>query len=226
MDIDEIYKLRRQGNTEGAYEAARKAYATDKSIPVAKAMFWTAIDILKIRIDEKRMEEATKIYLALDRLLRNTVDESGEMTEALKKSKKSLGQKEEHEYHLENIPAHIQTGVWGEEYAAAYLRGKGYVIIERNWHSGHRDIDFVARHNELTVFVEVKTRRSRDYGEPEEAVNYRKQKNLLRAINHYMKYHSISTPCRFDVITIIGHPGCLSPEINHIEDFALNMTHR
>ncbi len=71
------------------------------------------------------------------------------------------------------------------------------------------------------VFVEVKTRRNRDFREPER--QWKKQKNLLRSINHYLNYRNIETPWRFDVITIIGVPGCSSPEINHIEDFMLHI---
>ena len=222
MSVNEVYELRRQGKIEKAYEIIREIYATDKSGPVAKAMFWTAVDVLKKRVEENRMEEASKIYLALDRLLRNTVDENGWMAQSLK----LLGREQTSEELKDNGPVHLQSGFWGEDLAAAYLREKGYVILERDWHSGHRDIDIIAQNNECMVFVEVKTRRSRDYGEPEIAVNLQKQKNLLRAINHYLNYRRIDTPWRFDVITIIGMPGCSSPEINHIEDFTLNLNYR
>ena len=226
MNVNEVYELRRQGKIEEAYEIIREIYATDKSGPVAKAMFWTAVDVMKKRVEENRIEEASKIYLALDRLLRNTVDENGWMAQSLKKCQKLLGREQTSEELKDNGPVHLQSGFWGEDLAAAYLREKGYVILERDWHSGHRDIDIIAQNNECMVFVEVKTRRSRDYGEPEIAVNLQKQKNLLRAINHYLNYRRIDTPWRFDVITIIGMPGCSSPEINHIEDFTLNLNYR
>ena len=70
------------------------------------------------------------------------------------------------------------------------------------------------------VFVEVKTRRNRLFGDPEEAVDYRKRQNLAQAINHYVKYKRLRQPIRFDVITIIGMIGA-EPEIDHIEDFPL-----
>lgn len=222
MNINEVYELRRQGKIEEAYESIRKIYATDKSSFAAKAMFWTAVDILKKRVNERRMEEATKICQALERLFNNTVDDNGWMKDALNKCQKLVGREQTREEIIDNGPEHLQSGVWGEELAAAFLRDKGYVILERDWHSSHRDIDIIACQNDCTVFVEVKTRRSRDYGEPEVAVNYKKQKNLIRAINHYLNYRRITTPWRFDVITIIGKPGCTSPEINHIEDFTLN----
>jgi putative endonuclease len=63
----------------------------------------------------------------------------------------------------------------------------------------------------------VKTRRNRTYTDPERAVNYQKMQNLRMAANHYVKYHHINAPVRFDIITVTGTPGD-SPEIEHIQD--------
>ena len=70
------------------------------------------------------------------------------------------------------------------------------------------------------MFVEVKTRRNRVFGEPEEAIDYRQMQSLQQAINHYIKYHRINSEVRFDIISIIGTIGS-EPEINHIKDVAL-----
>ena len=121
-----------------------------------------------------------------------------------------------------HISDHLLLGCWGEELAVRYLRKKGYDIVERDWHSNHRDIDIIALLDDTLVFVEVKTRRNRDFSEPESAVNYQKQRNLLQSINHFLKTKSIDLPWRFDVITIVGTTGCQDPEINHIEDFVLS----
>ena len=122
---------------------------------------------------------------------------------------------------LSNTSEHLILGCWGEELAVRYLQKKGYEIVERDWHSNHRDIDIIAHLDGMLVFVEVKTRRNRDFSEPESAVNYQKQRNLLQSVNHYIKSKSIDIPWRFDVITIVGKTGCKEPEINHIEDFVL-----
>jgi uncharacterized protein (TIGR00252 family) len=114
---------------------------------------------------------------------------------------------------------HIQTGIWGEELAAAYLREKGYVIIERDWHSKHRDIDIIAQDGDTIVFVEVKTRSNRDFGDPLQAVDFDKRHHLRLAINHYINYRRLDIPWRFDVITIVGELDSTMPEITHIEDF-------
>ena len=113
---------------------------------------------------------------------------------------------------------HTETGRWGEEVAVAYLRGKGYVILERDWHSGHRDIDIIACQEDVLVFVEVKTRSNTDFNTPEQAVDYAKKRNLRNAINHYIKARKTDKPYRFDIITVVGAPGCTEPVINHMED--------
>lgn len=119
------------------------------------------------------------------------------------------------------MAAHNELGQWGEDLAVAYLQGKGYQIVERDWKSGHRDIDIIARDEAGTiVFVEVKTRRNRVFGEPEEAIDYRKLQSLRQAINHYINFKRINSEVRFDIISIIGTVGS-EPEINHIKDVSL-----
>lgn len=222
MTVNEVFGLRNQGRKEEAYEAARTIYATDKGPYASAAMFWTAVDMLKMRASEDCMEEARKIYMALERLLPNVKDEKGWMHDAMKKCQALLEKGDNRERLLDEGPEHLKTGIWGEELAAAYLREKGYVILERNWHSSHRDIDIVAQQGECIVFVEVKTRRSRDFSDPLQAINYQKQKNLRLAINHYIHYRKFDNPWRFDVITIVGKIGTKMPEIEHIEDFGIN----
>ena len=220
MTVNEIFTLRNLGKTEEAYEAARQVYAVNKSPYASAVMFWTAVDMLKMRMGEGRKDEAGKIYMALGRLMDNVKDEKGWMHDAMRKCQ-SLMERRENDI-LADGPEHIQMGAWGEELAAAYLREKGYVILERDWHSKHRDIDIIAQQNDCIVFIEVKTRRNSDFGDPLQAINYRKQKNLRLAINHYIHYRKFDNPWRFDVITIVGELGSKMPEINHIEDFQLN----
>lgn len=115
------------------------------------------------------------------------------------------------------MSAHNELGQWGEEVAANYLESKGYRILERDWKSGHRDLDIIARTANEVVFVEVKTRRTREFGNPFEAVDYRKRHNLLAAINQYVRYRQIDMPLRLDIISIIAED-MSHPEIEHIED--------
>jgi len=118
------------------------------------------------------------------------------------------------------MAAHNELGKWGEDKASEFLQHNGYKIIERDWKSGRRDIDIVATDGKEVVFVEVKTRRNRLFGEPEEAVDYRKLQSLRLAINHYIKYRHINCDVRFDIISIVGMIG-QEPEIDHIIDVPL-----
>ena len=118
------------------------------------------------------------------------------------------------------MAAHNELGKWGEDLAADYLQRRGYEILERDWKSGRIDLDIVAREGSTLVIVEVKTRRNRLYGDPEEAVDYRKRKSLQSAINHYAKSHRMSAAVRFDIISVVGMIGT-TPEIDHIKDVTL-----
>lgn len=118
------------------------------------------------------------------------------------------------------MAAHNELGKWGEDLAAKFLKEQGYEILERDWKSGHHDLDIVAGNEEGLAIVEVKTRRNRLFGDPEEAIDYKKRLSLQSAINHYIKAHHIKAPVRFDVISIVGTIGS-TPEIDHIKDVAL-----
>jgi uncharacterized protein (TIGR00252 family) len=221
MTAKEIFELRKQGRWEEAYEAARALYAEDKGLYACSAMFWTAIDMLRERANEDRIEEAHKIYLALQRLSKVMDDDKGWIRDAMKNCDMLLHKGISRKNLVDNGPEHLQIGVWGEELAASFLREKGFVILQLDWRSKHRDIDIIAQDGDCLVFVEVKTRRNCDYADPLSAVDYKKLKNLRLAINHYVKYHHIDNPFRFDVITIVGTPNGGTPEINHIEDFRI-----
>ena len=116
-----------------------------------------------------------------------------------------------------NMASHNELGKWGEEMAAEYLLRQGYTIMERDWKSGHRDLDIIALDGNTVVFVEVKTRRNRLFTEPEMAVDYQKIRNLQQAANHYIKYRHINQEVRFDVITVVGSMN-ETPSVEHIKE--------
>jgi putative endonuclease len=118
------------------------------------------------------------------------------------------------------MAAHNDTGKWGEDLAVAYLEKKGYTIVERDWKSGRRDIDIIALDDDVVVFVEVKTRRNRLFGDPEESVDYHKLQNLQQAISHYVKFKHIRQEIRFDIISVVGTIGS-EPDIQHIQNVTL-----
>lgn len=110
---------------------------------------------------------------------------------------------------------HNDFGTLGEDIAVDYLRRKGYVLVERNWRSGHKEIDIVARQGDTLVFVEVKARANLMYGNPEDAVTRRKMHLLVMAADAYLRCNALDCDVRFDVITITGT--VQKPYIRHYE---------
>lgn len=109
-------------------------------------------------------------------------------------------------------------GAWGEAIAAKYLEGLGYAILERNVRTAYGEIDLLASHEGVAVFVEVKTRSSKDFGFPEEAVHPTKQQHLLDSAEDYLQSHpEVTGDWRIDVISIQRGSG-RTPEIVHFEN--------
>ncbi|OIN99850.1 YraN family protein [Candidatus Desantisbacteria bacterium CG_4_10_14_0_8_um_filter_48_22] len=97
----------------------------------------------------------------------------------------------------------IGLGKRGEDIAAGYLKKRGYKIIERNYRSRLGEIDIVAAHRSFTVFVEVKTRTGNDFGFPQESVEERKQRRMVRVAQVYIKHRRLPDGhFRFDVVSI------------------------
>jgi putative endonuclease len=99
-----------------------------------------------------------------------------------------------------------------EDRAAAYLTGRGYRIVERNFRAKVGEIDIVARQGEVVVFVEVRSRAGAAFGLPQETVGREKRRKLIRAAQVYAQARGLDCPLRFDVIA--DGPGGLE----HIED--------
>ena len=98
---------------------------------------------------------------------------------------------------------HTKIGIKGEQIAAEFLQNKGYNIVNRNWRSGHKEIDIVASKGDTLIFFEVKTRTSIDFGFPEEAVTRKKQQHLKFAAKDYMQHNPGFFYIRFDIISIM-----------------------
>ena len=113
--------------------------------------------------------------------------------------------------------AHNQKiGRWGEDVAAAFLEKLGDEILEKNTRTRYGEIDLVTRRGGVTVFVEVKTRTTRSFGLPEEAITPRKQAHMLAAAAHYAAAHRIDS-WQVDVIAVEGRPG-KEASIEHFEN--------
>jgi putative endonuclease len=96
-----------------------------------------------------------------------------------------------------------ELGDKGEDLAAAALKKQGYKIIERNYLTPLGEIDLIAKHKGVLVFIEVKTRKSERFGAPSEAVHPAKQAKLRRLADYYLKQNRLGeVPVRFDVVSI------------------------
>ncbi len=113
---------------------------------------------------------------------------------------------------------HNEYGRSGEDVAAEYLERQGYLILDRNWYFGHKELDIVAQKDECLIIVEVKTRRRNTYGRPEEAVTPRKIGRLVLAANAYVRSHYIDMPVRFDVIAISHLGEGTREKVEHYQD--------
>ncbi len=97
----------------------------------------------------------------------------------------------------------LSLGKLGEDLAIAQLRALKYKILERNFKCALGEIDIIAREKDTLVFVEVKTRRTRDFGGPAAAVNVRKQRQLSRVALTYLNMKKLpQMPARFDVVAV------------------------
>jgi putative endonuclease len=112
-------------------------------------------------------------------------------------------------------------GKIGEDIAAQYLKKRGYKIIERNYCFGRKgEIDIIAKDpdNGFTVFIEVKTKDSLEFGYPESAITKNKIEQVRKVADYYLYEKNITEiDCRFDVITILKIDGG-EPDLNHYKD--------
>ncbi len=99
-----------------------------------------------------------------------------------------------------------QVGSEYENMAAEYLVQQGYEILEMNYRCRIGEIDIIAKQGMYLVFVEVKFRTDNTCGDPLEAVDWRKQRQICRVALYYYTKHGYreNIPCRFDVIAVYG----------------------
>ena len=95
-------------------------------------------------------------------------------------------------------------GKLGERIAERWLRRDGWVVVNRRFVNGRRDIDLVVRREQTVAFVEVKARKGDDFGGPVEAVHWRKQRELVRSAKVWIDRHGQGPEdYRFDVIGVL-----------------------
>jgi putative endonuclease len=116
---------------------------------------------------------------------------------------------------MEDKSLNRAKGIAGENEADVFLQSKGFKIIEKNWSMGKLEVDLIGTVGKHIVFIEVKKRYSKAFREPWEAVNRKKQRNIILAANIYLKKSHTDLEPRFDIVSIVQDGQKI--EIEHIE---------
>ena len=127
---------------------------------------------------------------------------------------------------VSRYPPH-NLGAWGEVVASRLLEHAGWTIRERGYRLGRREIDIIASRASVLVFVEVKTRSRGGIGSPEDAVTWRKRREIEVVAQDYLMRHVREyVGVRFDVVAIVADERRRILRCDHIEDaWPVSYTH-
>lgn len=115
------------------------------------------------------------------------------------------------------MPHHVEFGRQGEELAAQWLTQQGFSILQRNWRHGRYEVDIIAGRSGILHFIEVKSRRSRVYGYPEESVGRKKLHHVMLGAAGWLHRWPAYLRVQYDVLAIILNKGSV-PEYVLFED--------
>ena len=111
---------------------------------------------------------------------------------------------------------HNELGKKGEDLAVAYLIEKGFTIEKRNYRFNKAEVDIIALKDSILAIIEVKTRSSSDFGDPQEFVKSKQISNLVKAVDNYVNENDLEVEVRFDIIAITLEKAKFN--IEHLED--------
>lgn len=117
---------------------------------------------------------------------------------------------------IESVISMQTIGTKGENLAAEYLERLGYQVLERNYRFKKSEIDLICQKEDLLVFVEVKTRSTRTFGDPEAFVSDNQKNAIIRGAEQYMLDVDWPGDLRFDIVAIISNKS--EEEIVHLKD--------
>jgi len=98
---------------------------------------------------------------------------------------------------------HNELGKKGEQLAVDFLLKNGYEIIERNYRFDKAEVDIIAKQNDTLTIVEVKTRSTIDFGNPQGFVKPKQIQRLVKAVDEYVNTNNLDVEVRFDIIAIV-----------------------
>ena len=111
---------------------------------------------------------------------------------------------------------HNQLGKKGEQLAVDFLIENGYDIVERNYRFNKAEVDIIAQKEDVLAIIEVKTRSTTDFGNPQDFVKPKQIKNLVKAVDEYVIVNNLEVDVRFDIIAIVKEEKQFN--IEHLED--------
>jgi len=118
------------------------------------------------------------------------------------------------------LAQHNDLGKAGEKLAVDFLIKSGYSICETNWHFHKAEVDIIAQKDNILAIVEVKTRSTDYFGNPQDFVTPKKIKLLVGAIDYYVILHDLDVDVRFDIISIIKDQKGI--RLEHLKDAFLH----
>jgi len=111
---------------------------------------------------------------------------------------------------------HNQLGKKGEKLAVDFLLDKGYNIVERNYRFDKAEVDIIAQKNQTLAIVEVKTRSTSDFGDPQDFLKPKQIQRIVKAVDEYVLVNNLDVEIRFDIIAIVKENKGFS--IEHLEN--------
>jgi putative endonuclease len=111
---------------------------------------------------------------------------------------------------------HNQLGKKGEELAVDFLLKKGYEIIERNYRFDKAEVDIIAKKGETLAIIEVKTRSTSDFGDPQDFLKPKQIQRIVKAVDEYVLVNKLDVEVQFDIIAIVKESKGFSLE--HLEN--------
>ena len=111
---------------------------------------------------------------------------------------------------------HNELGKKGEQLAVDFLLKDDYEIVERNYRFEKAEVDIIAQKKDILAIVEVKTRSTTDFGNPQDFVKPKQIKNLVKAVDEYVTVNNLDVEVRFDIIAIVKEKGKF--KIEHLEN--------
>ena len=111
---------------------------------------------------------------------------------------------------------HNELGKKGEQLAVDFLLQNNYTIVERNYRFDKAEVDIIARQKDTLAIIEVKTRSTSDFGNPQDFVKPKQIQHLVKAVNEYVIESDLDVDIRFDIIAIVKKGN--GYDIEHLEN--------